>query len=1176
MAITYKKLLENESNKELAETAQNARQMAMELGEMFERISGRLQSEPKNSPKGILSDSLKAWSEHLSNISQHPENEDAEKTMPASLKQMNQMQQFMAMKVPGSNKTFYEMTLDEMNTEGAEQQVDETLVRRAFKNALTTIGDYYEVPIDIEDLDPVLEFYGDEKAIEDQRPIKEKVEEEIRDIEDLDAIMEQREAEIEEERLEQERDPAGMAADFFSQEDKRIRDEQRRAAEEQRTEQAPGMVADFFEQADELLGPGDGAIISYEKLQEKNEREEGFLSDEGVERMAELGFQLRLASERIEQAGDERLGKQISEYITDISNASVESNEPVVRNALGKLSGFKAFLEKETNGKTNYERISEALDEEKRPSLDANLKELNNILELQMNVDALHRAQQVQQAEPPAEQQEEEKEEEIKEEVPPVVQQAEQPVEQAQEQQPEANEAEKRPDDLNVPKDPWPEGVQPAGQIVSFQELYQQSLEGKGFHNTKAGDRVQELGKMFETQAKALEKEGKTELAQQFNDYGEALFAVTYGHYEEETPKALSKLGGLKGFLEQKGPDGKTNYQLIADTLQKTNEKKFLDENIRQFESVAKTGIDLNALNPAPQQVSPEEERKHYATILDGLNSCFNEMGNDTAAEIEVFRASTACDALADSKDNRAHASKIHTKLGTVSALYATKEDAKEYLNERMGGIWDIKLDNGKTVIEHMRDRCKDEQELEKLNNAIRFTQERHKGVMHDPVPTKEGEINNAEHLANLKKGTNALTGPEALKTHLAQILIARDKNEDNPAKLADPAAQAEEAEQLKNTEAFKHATENLKENALKNSCQNPDAFISQLASEQKKVNAYKIPASRLASFTKNADDVCATMDATRNGSWLGIPRTRNSKEYQAARQAIEEARSRGGKDVDSNYRAVQSVKNYLSDKMEVRKREFGNVRFNECMKFLKSAMPENEFKQYVDEVNSKRKDPKTHVHVEDFEPRRNVDEIVADQQKLLSDKDRQPSVRDVAKIVAAYHIVSNVDEVIDTKNHSYKDALKEGNVVHLETNQKIDGKNLREMTDRIMGNEKFQEYIKTNGMEKAVELAQKNPLKLTGYAWETERRAAQVDAAAKEARDIFNNKAQRAAWFKGLNDEQKQKAIQFKNAKNGKGVMDMIRDTILEKRNQQPNKEEEPQQIVNEEEQKDEQLLNV
>ena len=65
----------------------------------------------------------------------------------------------------------------------------------------------------------------------------------------------------------------------------------------------------------------------------------------------------------------------------------------------------------------------------------------------------------------------------------------------------------------------------------------------------------------------------------------------------------------------------------------------------------------------------------------------------------------------------------------------------------------------------------------------------------------------------------------------------------------------------------------------------------------------------------------------------------------------------------EETFSAVQTVMTYLNGKETVRKREFGRVRWNQCMTFLKYNMPPAEFKKYCDHINEARRvaDDPTH-----------------------------------------------------------------------------------------------------------------------------------------------------------------------------------------------------------------------
>lgn len=80
-----------------------------------------------------------------------------------------------------------------------------------------------------------------------------------------------------------------------------------------------------------------------------------------------------------------------------------------------------------------------------------------------------------------------------------------------------------------------------------------------------------------------------------------------------------------------------------------------------------------------------------------------------------------------------------------------------------------------------------------------------------------------------------------------------------------------------------------------------------------------------------------------------------NSTAYENALAAINNAKNKANITPDEIYHSVQTVLKYLDKKEKVRTRPFGRVRWEQCMTFLKSTMPPEEFKAYCDKVNTKR-----------------------------------------------------------------------------------------------------------------------------------------------------------------------------------------------------------------------------
>ena len=395
---------------------------------------------------------------------------------------------------------------------------------------------------------------------------------------------------------------------------------------------------------------------------------------------------------------------------------------------------------------------------------------------------------------------------------------------------------------------------------------------------------------------------------------------------------------------------------------------------------------------------------------------------------------------------------------------------------------------------------------------------------------------------------------------------------------------------------AFGELTEGLSKEDLLYAAKTPSVFNHDLLERQEEIDKYSIPREQKTAFQKNMMNIRRELMATKKGTWLGIPRLWNSDDYNKALAAIEESTRCAGQ-ADSgqvNMRSITTVKKYLSDKMDHRGREFGNVRFDECMKFLKAVMPEEEFKAYVDEVNTHR-EPQYKVSVDDFEPERNYNEILRDQKEKMTAPGYKPTERDVAKIIAAFQLVSENREKLRKDKGYEKDALEDTNIFDLDDKKLVKGRTLREETDRLLKNEGFREYIKMIGVKKAAEFAAKNPNKLILYGNEVlkakaradhkeERKKEDPDLWAEGAAQLFadadrvaNNelKAKKAALradykllYKTMSEEQKQaaKAVK-KDDKKLKEYMDNFKNTMTAEQKQsyeQLKAENQPQIVQN------------
>ena len=71
----------------------------------------------------------------------------------------------------------------------------------------------------------------------------------------------------------------------------------------------------------------------------------------------------------------------------------------------------------------------------------------------------------------------------------------------------------------------------------------------------------------------------------------------------------------------------------------------------------------------------------------------------------------------------------------------------------------------------------------------------------------------------------------------------------------------------------------------------------------------------------------------------------------------------------DDIYTSTETVLKYLDGKEKVRTRAFGQVRWNQCMTFLKYTMPPAKIKAYCDAVNTKRGVAENPAHEEYVSP---------------------------------------------------------------------------------------------------------------------------------------------------------------------------------------------------------------
>ena len=170
-------------------------------------------------------------------------------------------------------------------------------------------------------------------------------------------------------------------------------------------------------------------------------------------------------------------------------------------------------------------------------------------------------------------------------------------------------------------------------------------------------------------------------------------------------------------------------------------------------------------------------------------------------------------------------------------------------------------------------------------------------------------------------------------------------------------------AAEYRQNDAFKRMLEDGNDIILAKS-KDVRKLISELDEADKLIKAEGITemdydiSARQKVVQKRCKYIVQKLEDTKTGSYTGlgvIGRRKNTTRYELALEAIRgiaEVKDPSAGEVKS---AVEVVKNYLIDKMEVRNRKFGRERFDLCMTFLKEVMPPKEFERYCNSVNKAR-----------------------------------------------------------------------------------------------------------------------------------------------------------------------------------------------------------------------------
>ena len=303
----------------------------------------------------------------------------------------------------------------------------------------------------------------------------------------------------------------------------------------------------------------------------------------------------------------------------------------------------------------------------------------------------------------------------------------------------------------------------------------------------------------------------------------------------------------------------------------------------------------------------------------------------------------------------------------------------------------------------------------------------------------------------------------------------------------------------VKSNGIYKAMTERMSNEEMEEACRNPGEFSKNLG---KQIDHYKM-ASKNQTKRDEARKQAEAMAAT--GTRIGG----NSPKYEAALDAMRNPPN-GSADL---YQKVQTVKDYLADKAQVRKTQTGRARFENSMKFLQQNMPPDEFAQYCNDINRQRgsQDPKhkDHISPDQFAPARSTDDIAKEMHANVK-AGYQMTERDCAVLAASF--------VMAQPTNTDRDRQPD-------FNRKADPATLTRTADEIQRDPTFQEWFKTQtpeSLNQAVETGKINSIGNYQKDLEKQRR---------EAREAAEKSAQEEQRKKEAYDKQMKDSIDYKKA---------------------------------------------
>ena len=459
----------------------------------------------------------------------------------------------------------------------------------------------------------------------------------------------------------------------------------------------------------------------------------------------------------------------------------------------------------------------------------------------------------------------------------------------------------------------------------------------------------------------------------------------------------LKAADGLGTFLNTKGKNGKTNYDTIAETLlgkkQSTEQKKAFDMLLGQLNTVCSLDISVPYAIEAQEEYQWKKDQKKEADkerISAANAKLFGEDGKVHAWDKEFL---SSVDFLADAIDALKKAKldlntenytrmfgaanglrELSATVRTNSAFEKLDVDNQQYVDALNLGKTLHRKQGDKTLYELLAETYEARgSSREDLNKTLTEMNDRLDmkivipGVKIDGQEAKPVIVEQLDpytrKIKEVQRSAHRMQDPVSLKLALASILALRRMSVD-PAhkghtKIRTKAAQAKTIA-LKDTEAFKTLTKDMDILALRKKIEHPGNFDKDFISQLKKLDEAKYRdhlknkdlRAKLASTATNAAE---KMKQTGTGEYLlGVKRGSNSGMYDRAVLAMQRAGKK--QDPATVMQSVQTVKEYLSNKMPPRKSPSGRERWKDCMEFLHAAMPEKEFEEYCNQINSARK----------------------------------------------------------------------------------------------------------------------------------------------------------------------------------------------------------------------------